>query len=106
MTINDSEVQLADDTLGDYNMMRYVKTVTPTEQKFNQKDFIFSMCKLTPPGNNGVEGPSVTNFANKNSTETIKLAPGTVSSGIACSNILYSVSGLNNVWMTYKSETN
>jgi len=60
MTINDSQVQLADDTLGDYVMMRYVKTVTPTEQKFNQKDFIFSMCKFTPPGNNGVDETSVT----------------------------------------------
>ena len=60
MTINSSQVQLADNTIGDYPMIRYVKTVTPPEQKFNRKDFIFSMCKFTPPGNNGVDATSVT----------------------------------------------
>jgi len=61
---------------------------------------------VTPPGNNGVDPSSLTSFDKADLTGTLKLVLGTVSSVTSCSNILYTVSGLNASWMTYDSATN
>ena len=74
-------------------------------QNLNRLDFKFSLCKLYPPTNNGVDPTSPTDFDRSDLTGTLKLAAGTVSPGAACSNINYSVSGLAS-WMTYNETTN
>lgn len=105
LTINSDEIQLADSVANDYSVSRYVNLVN-SATPYNRLDFKISLCKLTPPSNNGVDQASKVSFDNFASTGSVKLAAGSVSKLASCSGIVYSVSGLDTAWMTYNAATN